>query len=65
MPKAVSKKQARFFRAVASGSVKAPGLSKDKAEEMVAGQKTRNLPETSKGEVFKKAAARRHKGRKR
>lgn len=62
---AVSKKQARFFRAVAAGKAKAGGMSKEKAHEMVAGHPTKDLPETSKGEAFKKAAARRHKGRKR
>lgn len=55
MPKAVSKRQARFFRAVASGKVKAGGLSRSKAEEMVAGQKTRNLPESA--QRFHKAVA--------
>lgn len=42
---AVSKAQARFMRAVASGDIKKKGLSKAKAHEFVAGQKTRNLPE--------------------
>lgn len=40
-----SKAQARFMRAVASGDVKAPGLSKAKADEYVSGQPTKNLPE--------------------
>ena len=41
----VSKAQARFMRAVASGDAKAPGLSKGEASEYVAGHSTRNLPE--------------------
>lgn len=61
----VSKKQAAFFRAVASGKAKAGGMSKDKALEMVKGYPTKDLPEHSKGDAFKKAAARRHKRRKR
>lgn len=48
MPKVVSQRQARFFRAVASGSIRVPGLSKAKAEEMVAGVPTRKLPKTTK-----------------
>lgn len=41
----VSKAQARFMRAAASGDVKAPGLSKEEASEYVSGYKTKNLPE--------------------
>lgn len=41
----VSKKQARFFRAVESGDAKAPGLSREQASEMVSGYSTKNLPE--------------------
>jgi hypothetical protein len=44
-----SKAQAHFMRAVASGSVKAPGLSKAKAAEYVSGAPTKGLRErTSK-----------------
>jgi hypothetical protein len=42
---ATSQAQARFFRAVASGSVKKKGLAPDKAKEMVTGFPTRGLPE--------------------
>lgn len=42
---AKSKAQARFMRAVESGSIKAPGLSKAKAAEFVEGVPTKNLPE--------------------
>lgn len=42
----VSKKQARFMRAVASGKLKKPGLSADEAEEFVSGYPTKGLPET-------------------
>ena len=41
----VSKAQARFMRAVASGDAKAPGLSKSEAKEYVSGQSTKGLPE--------------------
>lgn len=41
----VSKKQARFMRGVASGSIQAPGLSPEKAEEYVSGYPTKSLPE--------------------
>ena len=40
-----SKAQARFMRAVASGKVKKPGLTKAKALEFVSGQPTKKLPE--------------------
>lgn len=60
---AVSKRQARFFRAVASGKAKASGMSKERALEMVKGHPTKDLPEQSKGEAFKKAVAKRHKRR--
>jgi hypothetical protein len=56
----VSKKQAALFRLVASGKKKVGGLTPDKAKEMVSGFPTKGLPETSKGEAFKKAAAKRH-----
>ncbi len=42
--KAVSKKQYNFFRAVQGGSVKAPGLSPDKAGEMLGHQSPKGLP---------------------
>jgi hypothetical protein len=45
---AKSKAQARFMRAVASGSVKKPGLSKKKALEFVKGHSTKKLPEKKK-----------------
>jgi len=46
--KAVSKKQYRFFRAVQSGSVHAPGMSAHKAGEMLGHQSPRSLPESTK-----------------
>lgn len=39
-----SQKQAAFMRAVASGKVKAPGLSREQAQEYVAGHSTKRLP---------------------
>lgn len=45
---AKSKAQARFMRAVASGSAKAPGLSRKEAKEYVSGHSTKNLPERAK-----------------
>ncbi len=42
---AKSKRQARFMRAVASGSVKKAGLSKKEALEFVSGHSTKGLPE--------------------
>ena len=39
-----SQKQARFFRAVASGSIKKKGLSKKEAREYVEGHPTKHLP---------------------
>lgn len=44
----VSQRQARFLRAVASGAIKVPSLTKKKAEEMVSGFATHNLPRTAK-----------------
>lgn len=41
----VSKQQAKFFRGVESGSIKAPGLSPEKAGEMVSGYSTKDLPQ--------------------
>jgi hypothetical protein len=46
--KAVSKKQYRFFRAVQSGSVHAPGMSAQKAGEMLGHQSPKGLPESKK-----------------
>jgi hypothetical protein len=46
--KASSKAQYRFFRAVESGSVKAPGLSSEKASEMIGHQSPKGLPERAK-----------------
>jgi hypothetical protein len=43
--KAKSKKQARFFGAVAGGAIKKKGLSSSKAKEMVKGTKMSKLPE--------------------
>lgn len=40
-----SKAQARFMRGVASGSIQAPGLSKEEANEYVSGHPTKELPE--------------------
>lgn len=40
-----SKAQARFMRGVASGSIKAPGLSKAEANKYVSGYPTKSLPE--------------------
>lgn len=50
MSPAKSKAQARFLRAVASGSArdKPEGLSKAKAKEMVEGHPTKGLPERKK-----------------
>lgn len=44
--KAVSKNQYRWFRAVQSGSVKAPGLSAEEAGEMIGHQSPKGLPES-------------------
>jgi len=46
---ATSKAQFRFMQAVAHGSAKAPGLSKEKAAEYVSGQSPKGLPEKAKG----------------
>lgn len=43
-----SRAQARFMRAVASGAVKAPGLSRKEAREFVEGHPTKALPEKAK-----------------
>ena len=51
---AKSKAQARFMRAVESGSVKKKGLSKSKAAEFVDGVPTKKLPEKKKKKASKK-----------
>ncbi len=50
---AVSRRQFRFMHAVAEGSTKAPGLSKAKAAEYVAGQSPKGLPERAKPKAGK------------
>jgi len=45
---AKSKAQARFMRGVASGDIKAKGLSKKEAKEFVEGHSTKGLPEKVK-----------------
>jgi len=40
---AKSKAQFRFMKAIASGSIKKPGLSKKEADEFVSGQKYSKL----------------------
>ena len=45
---AKSKAQFRFMKAVESGSVKAPGLSKEKAAEFTKGQSPKGLPKRVK-----------------
>lgn len=42
---ATSRAQFRFMKAVESGSVKAPGLSREQAAEYTSGQSPKNLPE--------------------
>ncbi len=44
MPSAKSQAQARFFRGVAGGSIKAPGLSKKEALARVEHVPTKKLP---------------------
>lgn len=51
---AKSKAQARFMRAVQSGSIKKKGLSKAKASEYVEGVSTKKLPEKKKKKASKK-----------
>lgn len=48
-----SKAQAKFMRAVASGSIKKKGLSKAEAAEYVSGHSTKRLPE-HKGKKYDK-----------
>lgn len=45
---ATSKKQFKFMHAVASGSIKKPGLSPAKAAEFVSGQSPKGLPNKTK-----------------
>ncbi len=49
-----SKAQARFMRAVASGEVKKPGLSRAKAREYVEGYPTKKLPARVKAKKRKR-----------
>lgn len=49
-----SKAQMRFMQAIAHGSLKKPGLSKETAKEFVAGQSTKDLPEKVKFSKTKK-----------
>lgn len=49
-----SKKQAKFMRAVASGSIKKKGLSKKEAKEYVSGHSTKGLPTRVKKKKSKK-----------
>lgn len=52
--KAVSQAQYRFFRAVQSGDVEAPGLSREEAGEMLGHQSPKNLPERAPDRVAKR-----------
>jgi hypothetical protein len=45
---AKSKQQFKFMKAIETGSIKAPGLSKKEAEEYTKGQSPKNLPMFSK-----------------
>lgn len=51
---AKSKKQFKFMKAVESGSVKAPGLSKKEAAEYTKGQSPKKLPNKVKKKTKKK-----------
>ena len=52
----VSKAQARFMGAVASGKLKKKGLSKDEAREYLRGSNVKELPEkVDKNETKRKA----------
>lgn len=55
-----SKKQFRFMKAVASGAIKAPGLSPEQADEYTSenvGKKSyKKLPESSKAKKARKTA---------
>lgn len=48
MSPAKSRAQFRFMKAVESGSVKAPGLSRKEAREYTEGQSPKGLPERAK-----------------
>lgn len=61
---AKSKKQARFMRAVASGSIKKKGLSKQKAEEFVEGEPYKGLPEKAEKEKGSMASQLKKMGKK-
>lgn len=54
----VSKKQFKFMKAVESGSIKAPGLSRSEAKEYTEDTDYKSLPETSKFSKIKKALGR-------
>jgi hypothetical protein len=43
-----SKRQARYFGAIASGRIKRKGISKARAREMLRGTKVKRLPETKR-----------------
>lgn len=43
-----SKQQFKFMKAVESGAIKAPGLSKSEAKEYTAGQSPKDLPKYAK-----------------
>ena len=61
MPKAVSRRQFRFMKAVASGTAthKPKGLSPAEATEFVAGQNPADLPERAKVEPKRNSYRRR------
>ena len=48
MPKAVSKKQAAFYGAVAGGAIKKKGLSKESAKKHLKGVNVSKLPTKKK-----------------
>lgn len=48
--------QAKFMRAVASGSIKKPGLSPEEADEYVSGYSTKGLPERKGTKAKKKGS---------
>lgn len=45
---AKSKQQFKFMKAVETGSIKVPGLSKEKAHEYTQGQSPKDLPKYTK-----------------
>lgn len=63
---ATSKAQFRFMQGVVHGNIKAPGLSKSKAAEYVAGQSSKGLPEKRDnwvGKLKKKVHKELHRGK--